>query len=151
MGFSRLSVQSLQADPVNNLAVLIAAVSLLPGCNNDFNIPNANLFEFSVSGTGKVMYPQFDQQIRHYAIRCDPSDIMTLTATAVDQDASVSIDGQPWGLRTSQVELANPDPDQDILVEVFSGNQVGQLGNYGGECKASYGQSRVIFIEVESW
>lgn len=117
---TRLQEHSLQANPGIALAVLIASASLLLGCDNDLDLPNLALSELTVQGTGNVMYPQFDKQILHFAIKCNPSDVMTLSATTDGQNALVSIDGHPPELRTTQVEIANPDPDQDIVVEVFS-------------------------------
>ena len=126
MDYKRLPAHSLQANSGVILAVLIASASLLAGCDNDFEIPNLELSELTVQGTGNVMYPQFDAGVLHYAIKCNPSDVMTLSATTAAQNAAISIDGQPLEFGTAQLEIANPNPDQDIVVEVFSGSQVGQ-------------------------
>lgn len=71
------------------------------------------------------MYPQFDKRVRHYAIKCEASDVLTLTETTAGSNAKVSIDGSSSVWRSTQIEIANPDPDQDIVVEVFSGFLVG--------------------------
>ena len=126
MKFSRLLRLSLQTDEVFTLVMIIASASLLVGCDYQSGIPNLALSEFTATGTGNLMYPQFDEEIRHYAIKCAPTDVMSLSATASGEQAYVWFDGHPPELKTTQVVLANPDPDQDIVVTVFSNNQFRQ-------------------------
>lgn len=125
MRFTQPPNNSLQVDSLLIVTVLIASASLLFGCYNESDPPNLELSAFTVQGTSNAMYPQFDKRIRHYAVTCNPSDVLTLSATTADLNAQVSIDGSPLVRGSTQVELANPGPDQDIRVEVFSGFLVG--------------------------
>ena len=72
----RLPAHSSQANSGLTLAVLIASASLLIGCDNEVDIPNLALSDLTVQGTSNVMYPQFDAQVLHYAVKCNPSDGM---------------------------------------------------------------------------
>ena len=142
---------SLQANPGITLTVLIASTSLLFGCDNDndndIDIPNLALSDLTVTGTDKVMYPQFNESVLHYAIRCNPSDVLTLSATTAGLNAAVSIDGSPAVLKSTQIELANPEPDQDVPVEVFSG---GLVGKYTLHCLAEdFPEIQVLRLDPE--
>jgi len=145
--FTKPQTHSLRADSLLIVTVLIASVSLLFGCYNESDPPNLELSAFTVQGTSNTMYPQFDKRIRHYAITCNPSDVLTLSATTAGFNAAVSIDGSSRVWRSTQVELANPDPDQDIRVEVLSGFLVGL---YTLHCLAEdFPEIQVLRVEPE--
>ena len=116
----------MQASPPPAIHIVFVSALLLLGCNNDAGDPAPDLSAptlsaFTVKGTQEAMYPPFDEQIRHYAVKCLPSDVLTLTATATDSSTEVSIDGHPPEQGSTEIELANPGPDQDILTELFNG------------------------------
>ena len=68
-----------------------------------------------------VAFPQFDDQTRHYAIRCGSTDMLTVRATATRSDELVSIDGSAPASGSAEAELSNLGSDQDIVIEVSSG------------------------------
>lgn len=147
MEFKQLPNNSLMTRSSLINTVLIALASLLFGCSIESDSPNLDLSSLTVQGTSSALYPHFDKGIRHYAVRCGTSDVLTLTATTAGLNAKVSIDGSPSVWRSTQIELANPDPDQDIVVEVFSGFLVGR---YTLHCLAAdFPEIQVVHAEPE--
>lgn len=87
-----------------------------------------------VDVAGSAMYPEFHPKVRHYAVRCEPIDNLTITATAKRFRDRVSINGSVPETRTKQVELAELDPDEDIVIEVFGKRH--RVGRYTVHCLA---------------
>lgn len=128
MGIAQRSKHSLRTASFQTIAVLVTLASVLAACGDDESTLGAppSLSEFSVRGAGGAMYPEFDPAVRHYAVRCDPSDVLTLSATAARFGDTISINGSPAVLVKARLELANPDPDLDIVAEVIAGKVVGR-------------------------
>ncbi len=126
MGFMLSPNYSFQASSSLIVAALTISVFFVSGCNSSSHDATPELMALTVQGANGAMYPEFDQQTRHYAVRCRSSDVLSVTATAAVPVDQVSINGAPPELEMAEFELANPGPDQDITVEVSRGNLVGQ-------------------------
>ncbi len=71
------------------------------------------------------MYPEFDEQTGHYAVRCQPSGSLTVTATALVSTDLISVNGTTQR-GTADVSLTALAPDADIVVAVSRGSLVEQ-------------------------
>ena len=96
------------------------AVLLLAACSDDPTtpLPPLALTALAVESANGEMYPDFARQTRHYAVRCEPSTELTLTATPSAPSDRVAIDGQQPVRGERTVQLIDLLPDQDISVEV---------------------------------
>lgn len=116
----------MEAGSSFSIAVLLSLTSLMFGCNSSSDGPPPVLTALTVQGSATAMYPQFNEKIRHYGVRCKPSDVLMLTATAENSFIQVSIDGRPPEPGSATIELVNPSPNQDIVVETSRGNSLEQ-------------------------
>jgi len=106
------------------LSLIFALATIQTACNgsSDPAIPPAlTLSGLDVQSNSHVAFPQFDEQTRHYAIRCGATDILTVQATATRSDEFVSIDGGTPASGNAEAEITNPGSDQDIVIEISSG------------------------------
>lgn len=108
---------------LSSLAVL---TMLLFGCDGDSDFRNVELTDFTVQGSTSAFYPAFDSQTLHYAVVCGANDVLTLSATAANKNASISIDGSEPVKGSAEVELTNLASDQDIIIEVTRGSSTGK-------------------------
>lgn len=100
----------------------LGATQIACNSSSDPAIPPAlTLSGLDVQSNSHVAFPQFDEQTRHYAIRCGSTDMLTVQATATRSEELVSIDGSTPVSGSAEAELSNLGSDQDIVVEVSSG------------------------------
>lgn len=106
-------------------ALLLPAL-LLAGCGGGGS-EDASLSSLSVTAaSGRPMYPGFAAGIKHYALGCDPQDVLTVSATSTDARSNISIDGVASATGNAHVDVVHPSGDQDILVKVSNGDATQQ-------------------------
>jgi hypothetical protein len=102
------------------ISVYATVLFQFAACSDDTLDP-IELIDLSVQGTEGVMYPAFNPQTRHYAVRCKSTDTLSVEALARSVDDSISINNNPFQSGRGELTLINPGEDQDIVVTVARG------------------------------
>lgn len=67
------------------------------------------------------MYPDFQPSVRHYALRCDNNDTVTLLVSKQHERTRLTVNGRSYSGTQITLELADLDQDDDIVMTLTDG------------------------------